>query len=59
MLQTYMPKDSYLRIELAFNGNGVRLNGGPAADGLYLHSKEVLDKYYWLTHTFSHLRCAG
>eukprot|EP00033_Pygsuia_biforma_P003381 GCRY01003704.1.p1 GENE.GCRY01003704.1~~GCRY01003704.1.p1 ORF type:complete len:2174 (-),score=503.42 GCRY01003704.1:287-6808(-) len=42
------------RVEHAYNGLGVWVNGGPGVDELFEYCRTILDKFYWLTHTFTH-----
>ncbi len=46
--------NSNFRIELAFNGQGTHYFGGQNRDHLYIFSKENLEEFYWVSHTFSH-----
>ena len=49
-------------VELAFNGNGIFLNGGGYPQGytndtlfVGLKPPAIRDRFYWESHTFSHL----
>ena len=52
-LQDLLKNPDY-KIELAFNGEGIPLNGGYSRDPLYLKSRELLRDFYWVSHTYTH-----
>lgn len=53
-LEASLPAGSTFKVEMAFNGLGVDDHGNYTQDELALTAAELLDQYYWVSHTYKH-----